>query len=483
MKRISKKDSKITLVELPPTLYGELGGDTGHDVYTQFGLPPRATPYLAGVLERDGWENVRQYHQYSSEDIRGGIEGSDVLCISAITRTAPQSMELAKRYREAYPEAVLIAGGMDASYRIEEWLDCVDVIVKGEGERTFSQLMSRLAKGDELDGLAGIAFKDSSGSPIVTSPQEIMGTEELSRLPLPIYDSDTLNGINIYVIENERGCPHECNYCLVHDAYGNKVRHKSPERVINEIRHRRRQLGGMQYFLSGDNTAANPAESRKVLDTIHENGLYRDNNTAQVSVAAAWNPLLLQSMRNAGIRSLCVGFESRNDASLNEIGKPFNARQNDEAAKIFHDWGFWVHGMMMLGSDSDTPEVARETSEWANENLDSLQLFIPTPFKGTPFWDRMASEGRIITNDLSLYDAQHCIIRPMNFTPYELQKTVFDIYDSFYSNRQTFRRLFRTPVPKFTMGFWAWTKFLNGLKGITSNPQTLDHIKFLKEIS
>jgi len=157
------------------------------------------------------------------------------------------------------------------------------------------------------------------------------------------------------------------------------------------------------------------------------------------------------------------------------------SRQNSEAVKIFHDFGFWIHGMMMMGSDSDTPEVARETQAWANNNLDSLQLFIPTPLKGTPFWDRMISEKRIITNDLSLYDAQHCVIRPAHFTPFELQRTVFDIYDNFYSTKETAKRILRSPVPKFTMAFWAWSKLFGGLKGITRNPQTLEHLENLKK--
>lgn len=78
--------------------------------------------------------------------------------------------------------------------------------------------------------------------------------------------------------------------------------------------------------------------------------------------------------------------------------------------------------MMMLGGDGDTPKTLKETLTWANQNLDSVQLFSPIPIPGTPFYNKMEEEGRILTKKWYLYDGTHVVVRPENFTPYELQK-------------------------------------------------------------
>jgi radical SAM superfamily enzyme YgiQ (UPF0313 family) len=477
---------KMALVELPPTLYGKLGGETSYDVYTKFGLPPRATPTLAGVLDSVGYPDVEQVTAFS-HDKKGRFDYTrlsekDTLFFSSITRTAPQTMELIRRYKKDRPDGIVVAGGMDASYRAEEWLKYCDVVVHGEGEKTLMELMERLEKEDELDGLEGISFKDSRGN-ITTNPKrELMTAKELSALPSPIYDQATVDGINIWALEQERGCPYECNFCLVTATYGRRIRDISPKKVANELR-RMQQMKKTGVFFTGDNLAGNPRNAIEMLGAIKEARLYQDDRTAQVSVSAAEHPKLLQAMRSAGIKNLCVGIESINDDSLRDLGKPFKSIENTDAVRTFHDYGFWVHGMMMLGIDSDTPEVAKDTREWAKKNLDSLQLFIPTPVRGTPFWDKMEKEGRIITDDLSIYDAQHCVINPVGFTPHELQKTIFDMYEDFYSPKEAMKRLARTPSIKFTLEFLAWTKFWGGLRGITKNPQTLEHLEFLKNFT
>jgi len=90
MNKISKM-SKVTLLELPPTLHGNFGGNSSYDIYSKFSLPPRALPTLASVLRKDGWKNVRMASNYHKDMYRSIFE-ADVLAISAMTRTAPQSM-------------------------------------------------------------------------------------------------------------------------------------------------------------------------------------------------------------------------------------------------------------------------------------------------------------------------------------------------------------------------------------------------------
>lgn len=480
-------ESQITLVELPPTLYGTLNGDPGYDIYNMFMLPPRALPTLAAVMMAKGWKNVDMlnplFHgkngKFTNENWKR-IFGSNILMISSITRTSKQSMALADKYKKYNPLGIIIVGGMDPSYRIKEWLNHADIVVIGEAEKTLPELLDKLQNNHSLKNIKGIAYK--VGNKIKINPKrELMTLEELNQLPSPYYDNKIIEKSTIGVIEQERGCPFDCNFCLVTETYGSKIRYFPFNKILREIK-QMQGYGLDPFFFSGDNFAGNPEYAIKMLKAIKKAGLSRYGRTAQVSVSAAYNPELLRLMRDIGIKHLCIGFEAVTDSALKSINKPFNSKQNTEAAQIFHKYGFWIHAMMMFGTDSDNYETARQTVEWAKKHADSIQLFIPTPFPGTPFFSQMEKEERILTKDWSLYDAQHCVIKPKNFSAYKLQKLVFDMYKEFYSFKMGLKRIFSSPRRKIAIVFALYVLF-GGLRKITSNPQTKQYLKFLKSIS
>ncbi|RMF54704.1 radical SAM protein [Candidatus Woesearchaeota archaeon] len=488
MKALSRKSS-ITLVELPPTQFGVLNGDPSYDIYSMFRLPPRSLPRLAAVLKRDGWENVEMIHpkfhgtsdRLSEHNWRRIIE-SDVLAISSITRTSPQSMALADAYRAVNPNGLILAGGMDPSFRLEEWLEHVDIVGIGECEETLPELMGMLISDPgSLEDVDGIAFT-RKGNIIKTHPRKLLSEETFRKMPLPYYDRVIAQKANVGVVEEERGCPYDCDFCAVTLTYGRRIRFMSAEQLINDIR-QLHELGLSKHiFFSGDNLAGNPNEAISLLEALAQSGVPYGSITAQVSASAARNEKLLKAMKNARVKYLCVGFESIVDEALKHMKKPFSAQQNQEAAKVFKGYGFWVHAMMMTGTDDDTPETLKATVEWAKQNADTLQLFIKSPLPGTPFWNQMEAEGRILTRDYSLYDGQHCVVRPANFTPYQLQTMVFDGIRDFYSATSSFGRLSRTHDLRKALGIFAYT-FFGGVSKVLDSPQTRAHMEFLKSIS
>jgi radical SAM superfamily enzyme YgiQ (UPF0313 family) len=304
-----------------------------------------------------------------------------------------------------------------------------------------------------------------------------MTAEELSALPVPYYDGAIKNNINTIAIEQERGCPYSCDFCLVTQAYGHRVSCLSPQAVMARVR----ELGphSKQWFFTGDNFAANPTRAMAQTQAMIAGGFLPGSGTAQVSAQARKHPELLAAMRKAGIDNLCVGFESVSDDALRDLNKPFNAEENTQAAQAFREAGFWIHAMTMVGSDSDDLSSIRQTLEWAQLHADSLQLFSPTHFAGTPRYDRIIAEGREITNDLSLYDCQHVVFQPNKLSAYELQKAIFNTYNTFYSPKWTLDRLRRAPRKIAALGVGAYTMF-GGLKGVIDDPQSRAHLETLR---
>jgi radical SAM superfamily enzyme YgiQ (UPF0313 family) len=139
-----------------------------------------------------------------------------------------------------------------------------------------------------------------------------------------------------------------------------------------------------------------------------------------------------------------VGFESVNPAALEEYHKQQTVEQIAESIRAFHAYNIPIHGMFVLGCDADTPETIEATVKFAIERkIDTVQFLSITPLPGTDFYERMKAEGRIISDDWSLYDGHHVVTQPAHMTPYELQVQTFKAMLRFYAPKRAFGMLLR----------------------------------------
>jgi len=136
------------------------------------------------------------------------------------------------------------------------------------------------------------------------------------------------------------------------------------------------------------------------------------------------------------------GFESVNPETLKVYNKRQDVKTIRDAVRAFHEYGIGTHGMFVLGSDADDVNTLGQTAQFALENkIDTVQFMMLTPCPGTAFYERVASEGRLLSRDWSLYDGHHCVIQPAKMTPYELQVGTYKAMAQFYSARHSLRLL------------------------------------------
>jgi radical SAM superfamily enzyme YgiQ (UPF0313 family) len=437
-------DKPITLVELPATTFGLLNGTPVEDVYCGFKLPARAIPLLHAILLREGFTNVVSinpaYNKPAGQLCPREIEriaNSDFLLISAITRTISQSKELGLLYKKRNPGGTIIIGGAHATYHPEECLEWADFVVLREGDKTLPRLMRALVKNKAPDGVTGISYK--KGARIVhEQPAEPLTEEELSDLPIPYHAGNAMRRAWVWPVNTSRGCPMKCDFCSVSSLYGTRYRRRSNESIINELEHMKNN-SVKHIFFTDDNFAGKPAETKQLLRLMIKNHLNNKPSLCQLCVSAAFDKELLGLLRRARVTIACIGIESLSEETLKSLNKKVNAKRNRAAVKLFRKAGIWVHGMMMIGGDGDTEKSLMETRRWAQDNLDSVQYFTPTPLTGTRFGEAMKEAGRIITERSYLYDGQYVVLRPKHFTPYRLQNLIFDMYREFYSFKESFR--------------------------------------------
>jgi hypothetical protein len=213
----------------------------------------------------------------------------------------------------------------------------------------------------------------------------------------------------------------------------------SVARVMEEIRVVGRQA--RHVFFCDDNFTANRERIKELCQRIVSENLHLEWS-AQVRVEAAKDPELMELMARAGCYQVFVGLESINPATLKAYNKSQTVENIKECVVNFHNHGIRVHGMFVFGAEDDDYQVIRDTVKFSRKvDLDSLQYLILTPVPGTPFFQEMEAQNRIICRDWSQYDGHFTVFQPRHFTPYELQCETIRAMKRFYSFPSVLKRL------------------------------------------
>ena len=165
---------------------------------------------------------------------------------------------------------------------------------------------------------------------------------------------------------------------------------------------------------------------------------------------------LLGLMQRAGFDRVFVGFESIVPDALALYRKRQAVDDIRRAVRRFHRFGIKVHGMFMFGSDAEEPACMLDTTRFAlRERIDSVQFLILTPLPGTPLFDEMQRDGRLLSVDWSLYDTHHAVFRPTRMSAYGLMTGAFHAMGRFYSLAEILGRLVRGELDQAVVGWYA----------------------------
>ena len=152
-------------------------------------------------------------------------------------------------------------------------------------------------------------------------------------------------------------------------------------------------------------------------------------------------------MKRSGCEGLFIGLESVNEDSLRDVHKGQNSLDRAERAVYnIHQRGMMVNASFVFGLDGDTPDTFRRTLDWIiRHRIETVTSHIMTPYPGTVLYDRLKAEGRILTDDLSLYNTANVVFQPKHMTPEELKSGYLWMYRQIYSFRNILRRMPKKP--------------------------------------
>jgi radical SAM superfamily enzyme YgiQ (UPF0313 family) len=238
-----------------------------------------------------------------------------------------------------------------------------------------------------------------------------------------------------HTIEATRGCIHHCDFCVVPAAWGRPLQRPIAEVVADIRQMRARRLIFLDLNLIADIAYAKELFTALIPLKITWGGL--------ATTIIAWDEELLDLAARSGCRGLLIGFETLSQEALLETNKAFNMRQDYyEVVRRVHERGIGIQGTFVFGFDHHTRDTFAETVDFAiGANIDLPRYAVLTPFPGTPLFDRLKREGRILTEDWTLYDGQHVVYQPRQLSAEALLRGTEWAWKQTYSYRSIARRL------------------------------------------
>jgi anaerobic magnesium-protoporphyrin IX monomethyl ester cyclase len=393
--------------------------------------PPLGVTYVAAAFESAG-ADVRIFDylvsEYSAAKLKAQLDEfrPHVVGSTSVTLNFPGAAEILRTAKRHCPSLITVMGGPHVSFDAAATLATypeIDLIVRGEGERTIAELMAREMNPAAWEDVRGLTFRRDSRI-VATDSQPFI--EDLDTLPLPARHLLPLSryqalGYPISIITS-RGCPYSCIFCLGRRMVGKQIRQRSAALVVDEIE-QILDYGIDRINVADDLFVSHSGKVREVCDEILRRSLrFAWSAFARVNTVDRETLLL---MREAGCDSVSFGVESGNPEMLKRIGKGITLEQVREAVSLCREAGIIAHTSFIAGLPGETPETLRETEEFA-AGLGSLYGYHHlAPFPGTTIREEVEKyDLEILTDDWTRYDANSAIVRTSSLSPGDLDRFV-----------------------------------------------------------
>ena len=381
---------------------------------------------VAGILVDLGMLPFRNKNSYLSHSIAGGLAAaSNVFVFQAFASIpilfSPHAYQVAERFRAM--GKIVIGGGKFASTFPDEVQPHFDSILVGEAQTVWAQMVY-----DMVEGKLKKRY-DAGLSP------------SLEYIPPPRYDLVERKYFSPIVTEATRGCPHPCTYCQL-----NIVRTPHRMRPIKDVVRDLTNTKGLPWFkrkmamLLDNNLGGDLKYAKDLLREIAKLKFWGIG--AQYSIECLRDDDFVEALAEANCRMSFLGMESLNEESLRGVQKKQNkVEEYKEYFDKLNRKGILTFTGLMFALDEDTKEYYETLPEKLDEvGCNVILPSISIPIYGTPLYDKIKSEGRLIDEDISHYEGDHVLFRHNNLTEEEIYEAYKRVNKIFYSWKNIFRR-------------------------------------------
>ncbi len=365
------------------------------------------------------------YHEI--EDIRkvGELPVCDLAAIASYSAQIKDAYALADRYRAVGVRTVL--GGPHVTALPDEALGHADSIVVGEGELGWPELLADLARG-HVGRVYGADRREF----------------DLADAPMPRFDLLDVGRYNRLTVQTQRGCPWRCEFCAASIQLTGRYKVKPADKVLAEIEEIKRLWPAPFIEFADDNSFVDRRHSKELLRALIGEHI---RWFTEADVAIADDPELLELMHASGCAEVLIGLESPTASGVEGIEMRRNWKRSRfdgyvEAVERIQSHGIAVNGCFVLGLDGDGPDVFDEVERFVRRSGQfDVQITVMTPFPGTPLYDRLLAEGRLLEptawERCSLFDVN---FRPLRMSADRLQSEALELGRRLYTEEERVAR-------------------------------------------
>ena len=376
-------------------------------------LPPTDLMYLAAIAEKCNYE--AKIHDYSlgGDFFNDLMEYKpDYLVANIAMPTYKTDMSTLLKVKELLPSLkIIVKGAPFLTYNTNVTYEnpFISYVIVGESEYTLRDILDGIPDSE----IQGICYTDDNMQAVKNDPRPFI--EELDDLPFPARHlvDNTLykrpdNGKVQAVIKVSRGCPYHCFFCLATPISGMKVRKRSPENIINEIKECVEKYSIKNFIFWSDIFNIDRDWTIDLCKKIIESGLkitWSSNTRANTmdDEMASW-------MYKAGCRLCSIGVESGSQMILDNIGKRITLDGIRKTVKILKKNKIKIYNYFVIGLPWETEETVEETIKFAIElDSDFISFYTANPLPGTKYF-AYSMINKLISEEL---DFSHSYYEPV----------------------------------------------------------------------
>lgn len=383
-------------------------------------------------------------------------EGFNVVGFQAWTKDVYEIRTTCKLIKELSPETITIVGGihptMDPEGTLKFFGDCLDYAYSGEGEIGVKKLLDMLESGitraASLSEIPGLVWRNSQDIRVnqnaFNSDLESFGFPAWDLMAPSTYPKAPhgafYRNFPIAPIIVTRGCPFPCTFCSAKTASGGKLRTRSVEHVIDELKLLHDRFGVREFQIEDDNFTLDNSFVEQFCDKLLTQGLKMTWSFPNGVRLDTMDRQLMQLIRKAGCYALNFGVESGSQRVLDMIKKGLSLQQIKEQLILAHEEGFEIGGFFIVGFPTETKEEIEESIRFAcSLPLDRIGVSYFQPFPGTPLFNELVKKGEIDSDWVYQHSTslQSLTYVPSTLSVSELQSLRKKMLRSFYFRPKT----------------------------------------------
>ncbi|MCX5873708.1 MAG: radical SAM protein [Deltaproteobacteria bacterium] len=370
--------------------------NVNHDVgYESSESIPISLGYILAFVERQGSKGVilddLQDRRLSLSDLESWIQKvkPGVIGFTAYQSTMERIRFLSRYIKLRHRDIIVALGGPQIvgmpSSALEHLFD-VDILIHGEGELVFLEIIKSLENGTSLRNVAGLSYREDAD--IFHNGEGPVPPDDLDTYPSP-YLSNILNlqGKDTAILLSSRGCKHVCLFCITPNVCKGRIRYHSVDRVVEEME-LLSQSGIQRFWFADPNFTENKERTLKILEEKIKKKITTPFWFQTRSDLV--DEELLKTLKMAGADTIAFGLESGSPEVLKKTKKGISLDRVRENITHAQSLGLNTELFTIFGLPGETVDNARATISFvkslnipveSNSGSQQMQLYFGSAYE------------------------------------------------------------------------------------------------------